>query len=69
MPTEKKELDPEDMQRLWGLYKSGESMTSIANTFHVSIQQADRLCRLAATTIGADEALARLNGDTDAPTA
>ncbi len=68
MNHEKKELSPEDMQRLWDLYKSGESMTSIANTFQASIKQADRLCREAATTIGADEAMARLNGDTDATT-
>jgi len=66
----KTELSPEEMQRLWELYKSGEPMTSITNRFRLKMATVERLCRLAATTIGAEEAMARLTkGDTDATTA
>jgi hypothetical protein len=64
MPAEKKELSPEDMQRLLTMYLTGEPLTAIANVFHLSIGQATRLCREAATTIGAAEAIARLNRGT-----
>ena len=69
MTGKKTELSPEEMQRLWELYKSGEPMTSICNRFRLQMTTTERLCRLAATTIGAEEALARLNGDSDATTA
>ena len=68
MPINRKELNPEDMLKLWRLYKSGESLVGIANRFNISTAQATRLAQEAATTIGAGEALAKLSGEPDAAT-